>query len=116
MTRSQARRRFGSHRRLGGASMWRALEPGDPQVIGPYQLRGRLGVGGMGRVFLGVSAGSRPVAVKVIRADLATDPEFRARFQREVAVARRVSGPFTAPGIDGDLDGPEPWPATSYVA
>ncbi len=96
--------------------MWRALEPGDPQVIGPYRLRGRLGVGGMGRVFLGVSAGGRPVAVKVVRADLATDPEFRARFQREVAVARRVSGPFTAPVIDADLDGPEPWLATSYVA
>jgi eukaryotic-like serine/threonine-protein kinase len=96
--------------------MWRALEPGDPQVIGPYQLRGRLGVGGMGLVFLGVCAGSRPVAVKVVRADLATDPEFRARFQREVAVARRVSGPFTAPVIDADLDGPEPWLATSYVA
>ena len=96
--------------------MWRALEPEDPQVIGPYRLRGRLGVGGMGRVFLGVSAGGRPVAVKVVRADLATDPEFRARFQREVAVARRVSGPFTAPVIDADLDGPEPWLATSYVA
>jgi serine/threonine protein kinase len=95
--------------------MWRELQPGDPQVIGPYRLRGRLGVGGMGRVFLGVSAGGRPVAVKVVRADLATDPEFRARFQREVAVARRVSGPFTAPVIDADLDGPEPWLATSYV-
>ena len=96
--------------------MWRELQPGDPQVIGPYRLRGQLGVGGMGRVYLGVSAGGRPVAVKVVRADLATDPEFRARFQREVAVARKVSGPFTAPVIDADLEGPEPWLATSYVA
>jgi eukaryotic-like serine/threonine-protein kinase len=96
--------------------MWRELQPGDPQVIGPYRLRGQLGVGGMGRVNLGVSAGGRPVAVKVVRADLATDPEFRARFQREVAVARKVSGPFTAPLIDADTDGPEPWLETSYVA
>ncbi len=96
--------------------MWRELQPGDPQVIGPYRLRGQLGVGGMGRVYLGVSAGGRPVAVKVVRADLATDPEFRARFQREVAVARKVSGPFTAPVIDADLESPEPWLATSYVA
>jgi eukaryotic-like serine/threonine-protein kinase len=92
------------------------LQPGDPQLIGPYRLRGVLGAGGMGRVFLGVSADGRPVAVKVVRADLATDPDFRALFRQEVAVARTVSGPFTAPVIDADLDGPVPWLATAYVA
>jgi len=96
--------------------MLRELEPGDPVVMGPYRLRGQLGAGGMGRVFLGLSAGGRPVAVKVIRADLATDPEFRARFQREVAAARKVSHQFTAPVIDADLDGLVPWLATAYVA
>jgi eukaryotic-like serine/threonine-protein kinase len=96
--------------------MLRELEPGDPIVMGPYRLRGQLGVGGMGRVFLGLSAGGRLVAVKVIRADLATDPEFRGRFQREVAAARKVSHQFTAPVIDADLDGPVPWLATAYVA
>ncbi len=95
--------------------MMHQLQPEDPQLIGPYRLRGRLGAGGMGRVFLGVSAGGRSVAVKVIRADLATDPEFRERFRREVDVARRVSGLFTAPVIDADLDGPVPWLATAYV-
>ena len=68
-------------------------QPGDPQLIGPYRLRGVLGVGGMGRVFLGVSADGRMVAVKVVRADLATDPDFRALFRREVEVACTVSGP-----------------------
>ncbi len=96
--------------------MWRELQPGDPELIGPYRLRGLLGTGGMGRVFLGVSAGGRLVAVKVIRADLAASAEFRTRFQREVAVARKVSGLFTAPVIDADLDGPVPWLATAYVA
>jgi eukaryotic-like serine/threonine-protein kinase len=96
--------------------MVRELEPGDPVVIGPYRLRGQLGAGGMGRVFLGHSAGGRLVAVKVIRGELAMDPEFRARFQREVAVARKVSHQFTAPVIDADLDGPVPWLATAYVA
>jgi eukaryotic-like serine/threonine-protein kinase len=96
--------------------MLRELEPGDPQVIGPYRLRGRLGSGGMGQVFLGTSAGGRLVAVKVVRADFASDPEFRARFQREVAVARTVSGQFTAPVIDADTNDPTPWLATAYVA
>jgi len=96
--------------------MWQELQPGDPQAIGPYRIRGQLGVGGMGRVFLGVSEGGRPVAVKVVRADLAADPEFRARFRREIAVARKVSSQFTAPVIDADVDGPAPWLATAFVA
>jgi serine/threonine protein kinase len=91
------------------------LAPGDPELIGPYRLRGRLGAGGMGRVYLGLSPGGRSVAVKVIRADLAQDAEFLARFRREVAVARTVSGLFTAPVIDADVDGPVPWLATAYV-
>jgi eukaryotic-like serine/threonine-protein kinase len=72
--------------------MWRELQADDPRLVGPYRLRGLLGTGGMGRVFLGVSPGGRPVAVKVIRADLAADAEFRARFQREISVARTVTG------------------------
>jgi serine/threonine protein kinase len=95
--------------------MKRELAPSDPELIGPYRLRGRLGAGGMGRVYLGLSPGGRAVAVKVIRAELATDPEFRARFQREVEVARQVSGLYTAPVLDADTDGPEPWLATAYV-
>ena len=95
--------------------MMRELQPEDPQLIGPYRLRGRLGAGGMGRVYLGLSPGGRPAAVKVIRADLAQDPDFRARFRREIAVARKVSGLFTAPVIDADVDGPVPWLATAYV-
>jgi len=94
----------------------RGLQAGDPQLIGPYRLVGQLGCGGMGRVFLGLSAGGRPVAVKVIRAELAADQEFRVRFGREVAAARRVSGLFTALVVDADVDGPVPWLATAYVS
>ena len=84
--------------------------------MGPYRLLGRLGSGGMGRVFLGQSPGGRYVAVKVIRPELAEQADFRVRFAREVAAARQVSGLFTAPVVDADLDAPVPWLATAYVA
>jgi Protein kinase domain len=92
-----------------------ALQVGDPPQIGPYLLLGRLGAGGMGRVFLGRSPGGRLVAVKVIRAELAGDPGFRARFAREVAAARRVSGVFTAPVVDADPAASLPWLVTGFV-
>lgn len=92
------------------------LQTGDPREIGPYRTLGRLGSGGMGHVFLGMSAGGRPIAVKVIREELADDPQFRTRFRQEVAAARKVSGLFTAFVVDADLDGPMPWLATAYVA
>ena len=91
------------------------LRAGDPRQVGPYRLLGRLGCGGMGSVFLGRSAAGSLVAVKVIRADLAGDPAFRARFDQEVAAARKVSGRFTAAVADADTSGPVPWLATSYV-
>jgi Protein kinase domain len=91
------------------------LKPGDPPQVGRYRLLGELGSGGMGRVFLGRSPGGRQVAVKVIRSELAGDPDFRARFAREVATARTVSGIFTAPVVDADLDAPQPWLVTAYV-
>ncbi len=92
------------------------LQPADPRLIGAYELLGRLGAGGMGRVFLGMSAAGRPVAVKIVHAELAADPEFRARFSTEVAAARKVSGLFTALVVDADVDAPVPWLATAYVA
>ncbi|MEU3493943.1 PQQ-binding-like beta-propeller repeat protein [Kitasatospora cineracea] len=91
------------------------LDRTDPESVGPYLLLARLGVGGMGRVYLARSAGGRTVAVKVVRADLAGDADFRERFRREVSAAQSVGGTFTAPVVDADRDGPTPWLATAYV-
>jgi len=91
------------------------LHAADPRSAGPYRLLGRLGAGGMGQVYLGSSASGRRLAIKVIRPELAGDPGFRARFAREVAVARNVSGPFTAPVVDAEVQGTMPWLATEYV-
>ncbi|WP_407286972.1 protein kinase domain-containing protein [Streptomyces sp. BP-8] len=92
------------------------LTGSDPRVLGGYRLLGRLGAGGMGRVYLGRSAGGRTVAVKVVHAHFAVDDEFRARFRREIESARRVGGAWTAPVLDADPDAEVPWIATGYVA
>ena len=92
------------------------LQAGDPELIGPYRVIRRLGMGGMGQVFLGRSPGGRLLAIKVIRGELAADPRFRTRFRREVAAARSVSGVFTASVVDADTEAPVPWLATAYIA
>ena len=79
-----------------------ALGPADPVQVGPYRLVGRLGEGGMGRVFLGRSPGGRPVAVKMVRPEYAADSGFRKRFAAEVEAARRVGGFYTAQVVDAD--------------
>ncbi|HXT92828.1 MAG TPA: serine/threonine-protein kinase [Trebonia sp.] len=87
----------------------------DPVTLGPYRLLARLGGGGMGQVFLATAPSGGLVAVKVIRPEFAADLEFRARFTREVANARNVSGRFTAAPLDADTEGPFPWLATAYI-
>ncbi|MDG9726017.1 protein kinase domain-containing protein [Streptomyces sp. DH41] len=92
------------------------LEPGDPEWIGTYRLLGRLGEGGMGRVYLARSDRGRTVAVKTVREELARQPDFRRRFAQEVKAAQRVGGEWTAPVLDADTQAPTPWVATGYVA
>ena len=92
------------------------LGDADPRRVGPYELLGKLGSGGMGRVFLGRSAAGALAAVKVVHPDLARDPEFRRRFQREVAATVAVSGPHVAAIVHADTDADQPWLATEYVA
>lgn len=91
------------------------LQADDPQSLGDYRLVARLGAGGMGRVYLARTSGGRTFAVKVVRPELAEDPDFRRRFQHEVSIARSVSGPYTAAVVDADTEAALPWLATAYV-
>ncbi|MFE3887628.1 PQQ-binding-like beta-propeller repeat protein [Streptomyces lydicus] len=86
-----------------------------PEYAGQYRLEARLGSGGMGVVHLARSSSGLQLAVKVIHAEFAQDPEFRGRFRQEVAAARRVSGAFTAPVVDADPDAGRPWMATLHI-
>jgi serine/threonine protein kinase len=92
-----------------------SLRLGDPDYVGRYRLLGRLGAGGMGQVFLGVSPGGRQVAVKLIRADHIGMAQFRERFTREIEAARRVGGFHTAMVVDADPYAEPPWMATAYI-
>src|SRR3954452_8682389 len=83
--------------------------------LGPYRLHSRLGEGGMGVVHLGLDPAGRAVAVKVLRAHVAHDPEARARLAREVSTLRRVRHPLVAEVIDADVDGEQPYVVTRFV-
>lgn len=86
-----------------------------PEYAGHYQLESCLGSGGMGVVHLARSTSGMKLAVKVVHATYAKDPEFRGRFRQEVAAARRVSGAFTAPVVDADPEAGRPWMATLFI-
>jgi len=87
----------------------------DPRRIGPFEVLGRLGAGGMGLVYLARSASGRRVAIKTVRTELAEDQLFRVRFTREVEAARAVSGFYTAAVVDADPRAAVPWLATAFV-
>jgi len=91
------------------------LKPGDPSRVGNYRLIGRLGEGGMGQVFLGLSPGGRQVAVKVIHPGYASGKQFRERFAREIEAARRVGGFHTASVVDADPGADPPWMVTAFI-
>jgi len=91
------------------------LHPTDPARVGRYRLTHRLGAGGMGRVYLALTPASRRIVVKVVLTEYADEPDFRARFAREVEAARRVGGFHTAPVVDADPDAESPWIASAFI-
>lgn len=90
-------------------------EAEQPGYAGRYRLEKCLGSGGMGVVHLATSASGLRLAVKIVHAEFAADPEFRARFRQEINAARKVSGAFTAPVVDADPDAELPWMATLFI-
>ena len=95
--------------------MTEQLTPADPARIGGHRLLARLGTGGMGVVYLGRADTGELAAVKVIRPEYAAEPDFRARFRREAAAARRVRSPWVVPVTGADPRAEAPWLATAFV-
>src|SRR5438093_8200005 len=62
--------------------------------LGPYEITGSLGAGGMGEVYKARDTRlDRTVAIKVLAPSLATDVEFRARFDREARAISQLDHP-----------------------
>ncbi|MFL6053620.1 MAG: protein kinase domain-containing protein [Actinoallomurus sp.] len=93
----------------------RPLQPGDPDRLGSYEVTGRLGEGGQGTVYLGRSASGDPVAIKLLRGDLAEDDTARGRFLRELEAVKRVARFCTAQVLEADVDGDRPYIVSEYV-
>ncbi|ACU69775.1 serine/threonine protein kinase [Catenulispora acidiphila DSM 44928] len=87
----------------------------DPRHLGPYSVRGRLGQGAMGSVYLGFAPTGQAFALKVLRQDFASDRDFRKRFTREIAAARAVHSPFVNAVTDADPNAATPWLASYFI-
>lgn len=92
------------------------LKPADPTELGGIALRGRLGRGGMGVVYFGVTPDGEQVAVKMIREDLMEKSEVLGRFDRETVAIGMVQGPRVANLVSAsEPEDCPPWFATEYV-
>lgn len=106
------------HNQSPSPGLLRKLQPlgtNDPTRLGGYLLLGQVGAGGMGNVYVGRSDDNRLVAIKVIRAEFAGDPVFRARFRREAQAASLVEGICTARVHGADLDSARPYLVTDFI-
>jgi serine/threonine protein kinase len=79
----------------------------DEVVFGRYRLLSLIGEGGMGKVYRAHDTTiDRDVAIKLLPAELGTDPAYRERFRREAHTAARLTEPHIIPIYDtGNVDG-----------
>ena len=76
-------------------------------ILGGYRIDGVAGQGGMGVVYRATQLGlDRPVALKVIATELATNVDFRTRFKSEAQLAASIDHPNVVPVYEaGEAEG-----------
>ncbi len=81
------------------------LQPGT--TLGPYEIQSPLGAGGMGEVYKATDTRlDRTVAIKVLLAHVADDPDLRQRFEREAKTISSLNHPHICTLHDiGQQDG-----------
>lgn len=89
--------------------------PEGPRTLGRYTLGAQLGEGGMGVVYRASRPDGPDVAIKVLRAHIAHDPQARRRLEREVETLSQVHHPRVAAVLDADVDGDAPYIVTEFV-
>ncbi|WP_433893495.1 serine/threonine-protein kinase [Streptomyces sp. CA-111067] len=87
----------------------------DPTLLSGHRISARLGDGALGRVFFAHAPDGRPVALTVVRPELAALPGFATRFHHDGLAAQRVRGPYTVPVTGSGADGGRYWFASGYV-
>jgi serine/threonine protein kinase len=87
-----------------------------PETIGPYRVESVLGIGGMGQVYRATGPDGGPVALKLVKAELARDQTFRKRFDREARIAQQVEHPNVVPVLDTGEENGIPYLAQRFVS
>ena len=88
-------------------------EPGD--TIAGYTIECLLGEGGMGRVYKAHAGSGEPIALKVVKPNIAQDETYRRRFQREARIATRVVHRHVVPVMDSGEHQGVPYMAQRFV-
>jgi len=92
------------------------LRETDPRKVGNWSIAARIGSGGMGTVYLGISKSGVTAAIKVLHEGYSDNPVLRERLSREAETLSSLDSPHIAKLIDSDVSSKIPWIATEYIA
>jgi serine/threonine protein kinase/sugar lactone lactonase YvrE len=100
----------------GGSGADTAPIPSMPARLGPYEILGPLGRGGMGEVYRARDSRlRRSVAIKILRADLSRDPARQRRFEREARAASALNHPNIVSVYDIGRESDIPFIVSEFV-
>lgn len=86
-------------------------------MIGPFEVGDRLGIGGMGVVYRAVyTKTGTPCAIKVLSPDVSDSPSIQQRFEREIAILKKLQHPHIVKYYGGGKIGSQRFYAMEFVA